>query len=143
MEGLYSLFKTRSRRQLLAASLALFLVLISVAVVFALGYNFTAPGTASTINGAIFEVFNPDEQEVLQTIAGKLSAGQQISQEEQAPRYAGFYKEEIKRITMLGDDKDLDWELTRQGLVIETPDNKPCKHAFVFKIERYHHPKID
>jgi alpha-L-fucosidase len=63
--------------------------------------------------------------------------------EEEAPRYPGFYKEEIKRITMLGDGKKLDWELTRKGLVIETPDKKPCEHAFVFKIERYHHPKID
>jgi alpha-L-fucosidase len=63
--------------------------------------------------------------------------------EEGAPRYPGFYKEEIKHITMLGDGKKLDWELTRKGLVIETPDKKPCEHAYVFKIERYHHPKID
>jgi hypothetical protein len=62
--------------------------------------------------------------------------------EEEAPRYPGFYKEEIKRITMLGDGKELDWKLTRKGLVIKTPDKKPCEHAFVFKIERYHHPKI-
>jgi len=62
---------------------------------------------------------------------------------EQAPRYAGFYPKEIKRITMLGDGRKLNWEITRKGLVIETPDRKPCKHAYVFKIERYHHPKID
>jgi len=59
------------------------------------------------------------------------------------PRYEGFYEEEIKRITMLGDGRELDWELTGRGLVIETPDKKPCDHAFVIKIERYHHPKID
>jgi len=64
-------------------------------------------------------------------------------EEEQRPRYPGFYKEEIKRITMLGDGSQLDWEMTREGLVIETPDKKPCKHAFVFKIERYHHPQLD
>jgi len=63
--------------------------------------------------------------------------------EEQAPSYPGFYKEEIKRITMLGDGRKLDWKLTNKGLVIETPDKKPCEHAFVFKIERHHHPKID
>ena len=63
--------------------------------------------------------------------------------EDLGPAYPGFYKEEIKRITMLGHGKDLDWKLTRKGLVIETPDKKPCKHAFVFKIERHHHPKID
>jgi alpha-L-fucosidase len=64
-------------------------------------------------------------------------------EEEGPPHYPGFYPEEIKRITMLGDGKALDWEMTRKGLVIETPDKKPCEHAFVFKIERYHHPKID
>lgn len=63
--------------------------------------------------------------------------------EDDSSHYPGFYPEEIKRITMLGDGRKLDWEITREGLVIETPDRKPCKHAFVFKIERYHHPKID
>ncbi|UCF14268.1 MAG: alpha-L-fucosidase [Phycisphaerales bacterium] len=63
--------------------------------------------------------------------------------EDESPHYPGFYREEIKRITMLGDGRELNWELTRDGLIIETPDRKPCKHAFVFKIERYHHPKID
>ena len=55
--------------------------------------------------------------------------------------YPGFYKEEIKRITMLGDDKDLDWVMTRQGLLIKTPERKG-EYAYVFKIERDHHPKI-
>jgi len=63
--------------------------------------------------------------------------------EDERPGYPGFYKEEIKRITMLGDGKELDWELTRSGLVIDTPDKKPCEYAFVFKIERYHHPQLD
>jgi len=63
--------------------------------------------------------------------------------EPEETHYPGFYREEIKRITMLGDGKALDWKLTRRGLVIETPDKKPCEHAFVFKIERYHHPRID
>ena len=26
--------------------------------------------------------------------------------------------------------------------IIDTPEKKPCEHAYVFKIERYHHPKI-
>ncbi|MHC4500068.1 MAG: alpha-L-fucosidase C-terminal domain-containing protein, partial [Planctomycetota bacterium] len=63
--------------------------------------------------------------------------------EDEEPHYPGFYKEEIKRITMLGDGRELDWKMTNKGLVIETPDEKPCKYAFVFKIERHHHPKID
>jgi len=49
----------------------------------------------------------------------------------------------VSSITMLGDGKSLDWKLTRKGLVIDTPARKPCKHAYVFKIERYHHPQID
>jgi len=66
-----------------------------------------------------------------------------IEEREEGPRYPGFYPQEIKRITMLGDGRTLDWEMTREGLVIETPNRKPCKHAYVFKIERYHHPRID
>jgi len=58
-------------------------------------------------------------------------------------RYEGFYREEIKRITMLGDGKELKWYRTNEGLVIKTPNKKPCEHAYVIKIERYHHPKID
>jgi len=40
---------------------------------------------------------------------------------------------------MLGDGKELDWKLEKgEGLTIKTPDKKPCKHAFVFKIVRKH-----
>ncbi|MCD6346525.1 MAG: alpha-L-fucosidase [Bacteroidales bacterium] len=52
---------------------------------------------------------------------------------------AGFhiYPEEIASITMLGDGKELDWELVKgEGLKISPPDTKPCEHAFVFKIVR-------
>jgi len=61
--------------------------------------------------------------------------------EESTATYPGFYQEEIKRITMLGDGKELDWVMTPQGLVIKTPE-KQGEYAYVFKIERYHHPKI-
>ena len=57
--------------------------------------------------------------------------------------HPGFYKEEIKRISLLGDGKELDWRLTRKGLVVDMPDEKPCDYAYVIKIERHHHPKID
>lgn len=57
------------------------------------------------------------------------------------PSYPGFYKEEIKRISMLGDGKDLKWKRTTRGLVIETPEKKG-QHAYVFKIERHHHPVL-
>jgi alpha-L-fucosidase len=64
-------------------------------------------------------------------------------QEDESPAHPGFYKEEIKRISLLGDGKSLDWKLTRKGLVVEMPDTKPSDYAHVIKIERYHHPKID
>jgi len=56
--------------------------------------------------------------------------------------HPGFYMEEIKRITMLGDDTGLEWVMTGQGLVIKTP-KKTGKYAYSFKIERFHHPKLD
>jgi alpha-L-fucosidase len=64
-------------------------------------------------------------------------------QEDESPAHPGFYKEEIKRISLLGDGKDLDWKLTRKGLVVDMPDEKPCDYAYVIKIERHHHPKIN
>ena len=65
-----------------------------------------------------------------------------IFDEESGPGYPGFYKEEIKRISLLGDGQDLKWSLTRIGLVVEMPENKPCDHAYVLKIERHHYPKL-
>ncbi len=56
--------------------------------------------------------------------------------------YPGFYREEIKRISMLGDDQDLEWAMTRRGLMIKTPERKG-EHAFVFKIERHHRPVLN
>jgi len=47
-----------------------------------------------------------------------------------------LHAEDIQLITMLGDDKELKWSFTEQGLIIKTPDRKPCEHAFVFKIIR-------
>ena len=64
-------------------------------------------------------------------------------QEDDGPTYPGFYKEEIKRVSLLGHDGDLEWRLTRKGLVVEMPDEKPCDYAYVIKIERHHHPVLD
>jgi len=47
-----------------------------------------------------------------------------------------LYKDEIKEISMLGDGKPLEWSWGEDGLHIETPDEKPCEHAYVFKITR-------
>ena len=57
---------------------------------------------------------------------------------EGAPGYY-IYPEEIESITMLGDGKELEWELMKgKGLKIVTPENKPCDHAYTFKIVRKH-----
>jgi alpha-L-fucosidase len=53
-----------------------------------------------------------------------------------APGYY-IYPYEISSVTMLGDGKELEWELVEgEGLRISPPDTKPCEHAFVFKIDR-------
>lgn len=59
--------------------------------------------------------------------------------EDLSPIYRGFYKSEVKKVSLLGDGKALDWSLTRHGMVIKTPQ-KTGDHAFVFKIERHHRP---
>jgi len=55
-----------------------------------------------------------------------------------APKHnwPGLYPSEIVSITMLGDGHELKWELTKEGLSIETPKTKPCDIAYVFKIQR-------
>lgn len=50
--------------------------------------------------------------------------------------WTGLYPTEIVSVTMLGDNKELAWEMTKKGLSIQTPIKKPCEHAFVFKILR-------
>jgi hypothetical protein len=50
--------------------------------------------------------------------------------------WTGLYASEIVSITMLGDDRELKWEITKEGLCIETPKTKPCDYAFAFKIVR-------
>lgn len=50
--------------------------------------------------------------------------------------WAGLYPSEISSITMLGDGKELKWEMTKEGLVIDPPAGKPCDYAYVIKIVR-------
>ncbi len=53
-----------------------------------------------------------------------------------SPTWAGLYPSEIASVIMLGDGKQLKWEMTKEGLTIETPKTRPCENAFVFKIVR-------
>jgi alpha-L-fucosidase len=52
------------------------------------------------------------------------------------PVWAGLYPSEIDSVTMLGDGKELKWEMTKDGLKISTPENRPCDFAYVFRIVR-------
>lgn len=49
-----------------------------------------------------------------------------------------LYPGEIKKITLLGDGKPLQWKLSEDGLYVERPEKKPCAHAYTLKIERQH-----
>lgn len=60
-------------------------------------------------------------------------------EEDDEAEYPGYYiyPDEIKSITMLGDEKELKWELIpEKGLKIQCPAQKPCEHAYVFRIVR-------
>ena len=41
---------------------------------------------------------------------------------------------EVQSVSMLGIDGELDWKISAEGLTIETPSEKPCEHAYAFKI---------
>jgi len=43
-------------------------------------------------------------------------------------------KEGPQSVTMLGVSRALDWRITDKGLTVQPPREKPCNHAFVFKI---------
>lgn len=66
----------------------------------------------------------PGEKAVIPSLGGKTN------------EFYGLYENEVKEISMLGDNKPLEWAFTEEGLVIEPPAEKPCEYAFVFKIVR-------
>jgi alpha-L-fucosidase len=49
-----------------------------------------------------------------------------------------LYPGEVRSISMLGVQQELEWSLTNAGLKIKPPVQKPCDHAYVFKIIRGH-----
>jgi alpha-L-fucosidase len=61
--------------------------------------------------------------------------GEEITIESLGTR-AALLAGEIKTITMLGVDEELEWKHEEKGLTIKTPGRKRCKHAYAFKIER-------
>jgi len=90
--------------------------------------NYTAGDIRFTVKGdTLYAVCLdwPGEEAVIYSLAGHKG-------------YSGLYKDEIKEITMLGDGKPLEWELDDKVLHIKTPQDKPCEHAYVFKIVRHY-----
>ena len=47
-----------------------------------------------------------------------------------------LYQSEISSVTLLGHEGVLNWRLTPDDLIIDTPRERPCDHAYVFKITR-------
>ena len=47
-----------------------------------------------------------------------------------------LYPTEIHSVSMLGVEGELSWSLNNAGLQIQTPRERPCDHAYVFKIRR-------
>ena len=40
----------------------------------------------------------------------------------------------IQQVTMLGSEETIQWQLTPEGLKVNFPSQKPCDHAYTFKI---------
>ncbi|MYI70622.1 MAG: alpha-L-fucosidase, partial [Boseongicola sp. SB0673_bin_14] len=47
-----------------------------------------------------------------------------------------LYPGEVRSVELLGAAGELKWEMTAKGLKIERPDQRPCDHAYAFKITR-------
>ena len=47
-----------------------------------------------------------------------------------------LYPGEVRSVSMLGVLQELEWSLTDAGLQVKPPAQKPCDHAYVFKIVR-------
>ena len=47
-----------------------------------------------------------------------------------------LYPEEVRSVSMLGVQQKLEWSITNAGLTVKPPLQKPCHHAYVFKIMR-------
>jgi alpha-L-fucosidase len=70
----------------------------------------------------------PGEKIQIKSLAGGPDPGRNF--------WNGLYPSEIVSVSMLGDGQPLAWQLTKEGMTIETPKTRPCAYAFVFKIVR-------
>jgi alpha-L-fucosidase len=42
---------------------------------------------------------------------------------------------QIKSVSLLGSDEKIDWSVSSSGMTIQPPEEKPCEHAFAFKVK--------
>jgi len=70
----------------------------------------------------------PGEKILIKSLAGGPDPGRNF--------WNGLYPSEIVSVSMLGDGRPLKWEMTKDGMAIETPPTRPCAYAYVFKIVR-------
>ena len=47
-----------------------------------------------------------------------------------------LYPDDIKSISMLGSEQEIEWEQTADALVVKFPETPPCDFAYTIKIER-------
>ena len=93
--------------------------------------QFTAQDIRFTVKDNVIYAISldwPSDEVTIKYLAG----------ENNEDNYVGLYESEIESIKMLGVDEELEWKMTEDGLTIKPPDEKPCEHAFTFKIERKH-----
>ncbi len=50
--------------------------------------------------------------------------------------FKGLYPAEVKSVHLLGSEAPVEWSLGKDGLKIQPSAQKPCEHAFVYKIVR-------
>ena len=70
----------------------------------------------------------PGDKILIKSLAGGPNPGRNF--------WNGMYASEIASVSMLGDGRPLKWDMTKDGMTIETPPTKPCAYAYVFKIVR-------
>jgi len=100
--------------------------------------DYTSPYTAQdirfTTKGNALYAFAfgwPEDELTIKTIT---LAPKYASHEDAPKEWYIFEPGDIDSITMLGQGEPLEWHLTNQGLKITVPAEKPCEHAYTFKI---------
>ena len=49
--------------------------------------------------------------------------------------FKDYDETQIQSVSMLGMDEPVEWSFQEEGLIINPPGEKPCEHAYAFKIQ--------